>query len=605
MVKKIISRITVFFASLLIILTALNTLEVSVDFPNLVKQTDVSGQELPTAVVNEIFSLSVEINHSSPKVDKIDVKGLDAFIVIQQSQGQSVTAYNGAISRTTTINAQIKATKPGKFKIGPVHVQAGKETASSGDFYCQVIEQSAPPQANTSTHTRPAQAAGMEIELIPSKREVYWGEPLEITIRYIATGNVFEFAPEIPEQVNFLTKDQQNRGQREIIRNGRKLPIHEHVITYLPVRTGPANIGPIAVHYSVATQQKRHRGGFSGFDILFGLGPQVEHKTAHSTALNILVKPLPKTKEKVSIVGTISKFDLSVDKPSVEVNEPIKLVASITGRGNLDFVEDLPLKLPDGFREFKSKTFLHRVPGTSGIVTKSIEYVLQINRSGHIELPGQKLLYFDPESEIYKTIESNNLELFLSGEAVEPAKKTIDELAKEVNSESEQNKTSNELAYIFDNAGNRGISLSWWLFFILLLLPLFIHLQRVKAFITKCLSRYEKKPSQKDILFLASKELTKLVQSGKADKLHQFFIKTLAALWQIHEQEVTENFIEAQLEKFQWEESRIKEFIDFMHTCTSLHFTKQTISEEVHSALLKKSQYWVLLLGTPPSRSKE
>lgn len=605
MVKRKVYNISIFFASLLTIITTLNALEVSVDFPTLAKQSDSSGQELPTAIVNEVFSLTIEINHSSPKVDKIDVKGLEAFSVIQQSQGQSVTAYNGVISRTTTITAHIKATNTGKFKIGPIHVQAGNETASSGDFYCQVIEPSASSPTNTSSPSRPSQAGGMEVELIPSKREVYWGEPLEITIHYIATGNVFEFAPEIPEQANFLTKDQQNRGQREIIRNGKRLPIYEHVITYLPVKTGPANIGPIAVHYSVATQQRRQRGGLSGFDILFGLGPQVEQKTAHSKTLNILVKPLPKTKDKVAIVGTISKFDLSVDKPSVQVNEPIKLVASITGKGNLDFIEDLPLNLPQGFRSFKSKTLLHRAPGNSGIVTKSIEYVLQINKSGQVELPEQKLLYFDPEAEVYKNIVSNKLELFLSGDVVEPAKKTVDELAKEVTLESEANKPNNELAYIFDNAGGYGISLSWWLFFIFLLLPLFIHLQTIKAIIASIASQYKKKPSQKEILSIASKELNKLVQSGKADKLHQFFIKTLAALWQIHEQEVTENAMEAQLEKLGWEECRIKDFLDFIHTCTSLHFTKQTLSEEVHSALLKKSQYWVLLLATPPSRSKE
>lgn len=605
MVDIILKKIPLLTLALALI-APLRALEVSVDFPNLAKQTDASGQELPTAAVGEVFSLTVEISHASANIETIDVKGLDAFKVIQQSQGQAATFFNDKLTRTTTITAQIKADKPGKFKIGPVYVRAGKETGTSGEFYCQIVEASATTSNTITTKpARPSQSAAMEVELVPSKREVYWGEPFELTIRYIATGPVFEFAPEIPEQVNFLTTDQQNRGQREIFRNGKKMPAYEHVITYLPVKTGQASIGPITVHYAVASHQKRQHGGFAGFDILFGLGPQVEQKSVASPTLNVMVKPLPKTKQKVSIVGNITKFELSVDKPSVQVNEPIKLIVSITGKGNLDFVEDCPLDLPNGFRTFKSKTSLSRIPGTNGIVTKSIEYILQINKSGHVELPAQKLLYFDPEAEAYKTIESNQLELFLSGDVVEPAKKSVDELAKEANADTDPTPPANELAYIFDDAGNTGTKLTWWLFFILMLLPLMLHIQAIKKLISIQMARFKKQPGSNEILATASKELGILVQTGKAEKLHQFFVKTLATLWQVHEQEVTESMIEMHLEKLQWEDFRIKEFVEFIHTCASLHFTKQATSEDVRSMLLKKSQYWILLLGTPPSRSKE
>lgn len=566
--------------------------EISVTFPELARKQESDGREVVVVPAGETFAIIIEIQQAPEHIETLEMAGLEAFKIIGQAGGTSSTIMNGTTSTTRTITLHLRGEKPGIYKIGPVQAKAGDKQATSGVFYCRIEEGGTVSSAAAAQKRAAARGASLEAELIPSKSEVYWGEPLEVTLRYIAYGQIYQLAPEIPEQANFLSLGMQDRGGREVLRNGKPTKVYEQVITYLPIKTGSVSMGPMPVHYTVPVRQ---RGRLSHFDLFFG--PQAEQKETTAPAIQVRVKPLPKTNKKVSIVGKIDSFVLGVDKPTAQVNDPLKLSVSITGKGNLEFAEELPLSFPAGFKIYKAKSLLHRHHDQSGKVTKTIEYVLQVNKSGQVEIPAQQLVYFDPEADTYKTLQSNTVELFLSGDVVEQPKKSIDELAREVN-EPQGSKKNEELAYIFEETSSSAAALPWWLVILCMIIPLFLYVRSLKKWLAeRCLKFFKKPPTNKEIIEQAKKELDQLVAAGNIERLHQFFIKTMAALWQRHEQEMTEQVIEQHLRREEWSEERLQEFMEYLQASASLHFTKQEILPQTREMLLKKSQYWLLLLG--------
>jgi hypothetical protein len=587
--------------ALLGLITNLAALEVSMKFPDLVNKPDADGHQVPTAIFGEVFAVDIEISGAHEGTDEVEVKGFEPFKIIGKSVTQSSSTSNGKTTSVSTIRLQVKSFKAGIHKVGPIKVRSGKITATSGEFFCQIEPKKKAKEeqsAGDKSHIVRTKDQALEVELIPSKSEVYWGESFDVTIRYIAHDQIYQLVPEVPEQANFFKKDIQNRGWRQISRNGIVSKVYEQVVTFLPVKAGAAAIGPMHIHYSVpAKQQQFSSGGMEQF-FSMAFGPQAEQKEVDVPAVNIFVKSLPKTKKQTSLVGIMTGFDISVDKPTVQVNEPIKLVVNITGRGNLEFTEEIPLNLPQGSKVFKAKASMLEVPGSKGISTKKIEYILQVNKSGRMEFPVQELRYFDPEAGVYKSLSSEPIELFLTGDVVAEPTKTVDELAREVTDDSLMAKKDNRQGFIFDEPGYGDVAMSWWMFLLLMLLPLGLYVRTLLGWLNKELfQRLKKEQGTQSILNQAEKEVASIIAAGSATKLYQFFIKLLAKLWRLHEQEVTEQVIEQRLAQGGWKDDRIREFVNYLQMCASLHFTRQIISAEICEMLLKKSQYWVLLFG--------
>lgn len=568
--------------SILFLCSISQALQVKVTIPDLEKKKEVSGQEVSVAQAGQIFGIIIEIYSQGESFDQISLPGSDAFAIRDQEVGGQSTIFNNNIIRVQTITLQVSNDKPGLYKLGPIRVRSAGKTVIGNELHCRVEE--IKREDNT-----------LDGEIILPKKAVFWGESFDVTIRYVLHDSIMQIQPDIPEQSHFLVKGMREPGMRQVLRNGKMAYVYEYVVTYLPVKTGDVTIGPMPVHYSVALRGLRPE---EIMNAMMSGRPLAQQKKTVAPAVHIQVKPLPKNNKKTSLVGQLKDFVLAVDKPTVQVNDPIKLQVMFSGKGNLEFTEEVPLQLPPGCKMYKAKTALDKIPGNDGFVAKTIEYVLQVNKSGAVEIPAQQLLYFDPEAQAYKTITSNAVELFLTGDVVEQPKKSIDELAKEVNDDASQKKANKEPAYIFDEAGRTVGALPWWLFVVLLLLPLMMYVRSVAALIDdKILKRFKKQPKAREILGAASKELTAIVLAQQHDKLYQFFVKTMAVLWQVHEQEVTEQVIEQRLTSLQWEEEKLKEFISYLHSCASVHFTKQAIGEEMQTMLLQKAHDWLLLLG--------
>jgi hypothetical protein len=493
---------------------------------------------------------------------------------------------NGAMTVTKSISLTLKAKRVGSCKIGPVTVKTPHEEITGTALYVNV--EAAKPKSLTRSKI-------FDIEIVPAKKEVFWGEPLVIALRYFQTDAVLDYDIILPEHSNFIKKEIKEIDTRPKLHGGTIQRARVHELTLIPVKAGICTVGPMRTVYRVRVEQVAQN---SLFALMFSNMVMVENREITIPPVEIRVKPLPKNKENIALVGDITGLELTVDKATAQVNDPIKLSVNITGYGNLEFTEMIPLTLPAGCKVFKSKSSLHNHPGGKGIATKTIEYVLQANVAGQIQIPAQKLGYFDPVAEIYKSVSSQPVDLFLTGDPVAQPTKSVDELAREVTNEPTATKKPVE-AFVFEDAGRHQVKLDWWLMVLFMFAPLCLHVRTIINWLHSLHARFKKAPTRSEILKEASHELARIIAADKPEQLHQFFIKIIAQLYGVHEQDVTEIMIEERFtQSGVWTSEQIQAFINYLHTCTSLHFTRQTITPTTRSAVLEQSREWLTRLST-------
>lgn len=118
------------------------------------------------------------------------------------------------------------------------------------------------------------------------------------------------------------------------------------------------------------------------------------------------VQPLPSANKPSDFSGAVGSYSwrISIDKDTVEVDQPITLKASVTGSGNIKKLPSVEIPELESFRLYDSgsnENISKKNYKVSG--SKSFEWVLIPTAPGEYELPKLSFNYFDPWSKKYKT----------------------------------------------------------------------------------------------------------------------------------------------------------------------------------------------------------
>ena len=86
-------------------------------------------------------------------------------------------------------------------------------------------------------------------------------------------------------------------------------------------------------------------------DPFFNRNFQNVEMNVESNPLTIDVKPLPSTGKPLDFSGAVGSFNMAseIDRTELKSNEPINLKVTISGKGNLELIDDLPLSFPPDF----------------------------------------------------------------------------------------------------------------------------------------------------------------------------------------------------------------------------------------------------------------
>jgi len=176
---------------------------------------------------------------------------------------------------------------------------------------------------------------------------------------------------------------------------------------------------------------------------------QVVKKRVKAPSLQVNVSPLP-SGAPASFAGGVGDFKMSVKltKDSVNANEAVSLIVSISGSGNLNLIDAPKVEFPADFEVYDTKVS-DNASGQGGVKnsgTKVFEYPVIPRGAGVFEIGPVEFSYYDISTQKYKTLNSGKLILRV-GQAVEGTDSSVASLPMGINKQSVKS-IGNDVRYI-------------------------------------------------------------------------------------------------------------------------------------------------------------
>lgn len=328
--------------------------------------------------------------------------------VVSSSQSSQISIINGNMSSQGVYQFQLQPTQTGTLTIDPITLEMNGQVFSTQPIQIQVTQGQGPSQSvqNLGQPSDPAPAPttlngqDLFVEAVVDNERPYQGEQVTYTFRFYQAVNLNGRASYQPPEFKGLWDDvepTQNSYQTEIA--GRPYLVTEFHHILFPTIAGELVIDPT---------------------MLVIPGGLWERDTTLQTQPVVLdVQGLPGGAP-ASFKGAVGKFGLNtaVDKQDTKVGEPITLNVEISGQGNVGTMGDPAWADNDNWRSFESdsNTYTEVINGRLR-GSKSYERLMVPTAGGQITLPGVEYTYFDPETETYETLNSEDVQINVSGSA--------------------------------------------------------------------------------------------------------------------------------------------------------------------------------------------
>lgn len=348
----------------------------------------------------------------------------NANIVFGPSQGQSssYSNVNGKITRSHTISFTYYLVAPaeGSVVIPSASVSAGGKTYHSEQRTIKVVKDLPQnnPQIPTGTSRRNTSASSQSttqtidesnlfLRAIPSRTKMMKGEEVIVSYRLYTNVGVAECRiTRLPAYKGFWTEDLPSSDHlgTEVV-NGKQYDVFElHRIAAYPQTDGSLTIDPMEIEVNVLTVSRSN----SFFDSFFGGGYQKVPKKLKSDKINFTVNPLPTPPEGFNEAVGDFKITSLIDSSSIRAGEPFTIKYTVSGKGNLQLINDLETHFPSDFEVYAPKTSDNLTRGRQGISgSKTFEYILIPRIQGQYTIKPATLTFFNPNTQTYETIASD------------------------------------------------------------------------------------------------------------------------------------------------------------------------------------------------------
>lgn len=378
--------------------------------------------------VGEQFRLQYTVNTT-------DVKGFragnipDAFDVLMgpsTSTQQSFQYVNGksTSSSSVTYTYILLANKNGTFTISGAKAKVEGKDVSSNSVKITVSGKANPSQGsqqgavNRGGGVRPSgsRISGNDlfIKVSANKTRVHEQEPILLTYKVYAQVELTQLEGKMPDLNGFHTQEvplpQQKSFHIENV-NGRSyrcVTWSQYVM--FPQMTGKMQI-PSIKFKGIVVQENTNIDPFEAF-FNGGSGYVEVKKDIIAPGLTIQVDPLPQKPDNFS--GGVGTFNISasLDKGTIKAGNPVKIIVTVSGNGNLKLINQPTLNLPKDFETYDPKLTDKTKLTSAGLEGSMIYEFLAVPRSqGKYEIPPVEFTYFDTKSNSFRTIKSESLVL--------------------------------------------------------------------------------------------------------------------------------------------------------------------------------------------------
>ncbi len=326
---------------------------------------------------------------------------------------------NSGIRQVASYSYILRPVREGTYNIGQASIRAEGKTYRTQPLTIKVTAQSQKP--SNPNDPRSKAAKNVLLRVITNKTSLYQGEPLVASYKvYFSTDIGNPEMLEEPDYTGFYRKDidikrittRRERYQGKDFTTGT---IRQMVL--IPQRSG--SIKPGAVEYKIPTQIS------SGRRDIFGrmIGKTVNLNISRDFP-TLEVKPLPLKNQPSDFSGAVGnyKLDVSLSRTEVTADESITLKIKVSGSGNLKLLEIPEPEVPSAFEVYDPKYSEKISVGATGMNgSKTYEYLLIPRYNGDYKIPPVSFSYFDPDEKRYKTINSEEFTVKVSGGSNQPA----------------------------------------------------------------------------------------------------------------------------------------------------------------------------------------
>lgn len=386
---------------------------------------EFTGATKNNVQVGEQFRAVYTVNQQVDKFEGPDFEGFNVLSGPNQSTNQSYQFVNGKVSQSyqLTFTYYLQAAKEGTFTIAPAKIIAGGKSFQSNSLNIIVGKSSSPQtpatQGGGQRQTQASQGTpgknDIFIKASLDKSRPYQGEQIIITYKIYTTVPISQInISKISSFPGFWSKSLLNdndplKQSTEVI-NGKEYVVADlRKIALYAQRSGEIRVEPMELECvaQVKVEGSRSRDPFfdSFFnDPFFNRNFQNVQMNIESNPLTIDVKPLPSEGKAVDFSGAVGSFTIAseIDRTELKTNEPLTLKITVTGKGNLELIEALPVVFPPDFETYDPKITNNLSKNNSGISgSRTFEYLIIPRNPGEFQIKAVPFSYFDPVKQAY------------------------------------------------------------------------------------------------------------------------------------------------------------------------------------------------------------
>ena len=385
------------------------------------------------ASVGEAFRVEFELN-AKPDSDSFVPPTFENFEVLagpSVSQGSSVQIINGQMTKSVSyaITYVLQPRKAGTFAIASATIGVKKKSYTTQRTMIEVRDGAhsggATQQSNGRSHGESAESRAnrtiekddLLLQLELSSRSVYKGEPVRAILKLYSRVNIAgSESSKMPTFNGFWSQqvDIEQGPFRETL-NGKVYEAY-NIAEYLlyPQQSGTLTIEPaqLTVVAQVVVQSNR------GFDPFFGGGHEVYNvrRDLKTPEVKVQVKEFP-AGAPASFTGAVGRYTISHRLSSAEVtaNSAVTLQLTVSGTGNLNFIQAPTLSLPSSFElyDVKSEEKI-QTNGSGSVGYRRFDYPFIVRAEGDYEIAPVEFTYFDLEKKQYVTLATPPLKIVVT-----------------------------------------------------------------------------------------------------------------------------------------------------------------------------------------------
>ncbi|MCB1194873.1 protein BatD [bacterium] len=348
------------------------------------------------------------------------ISGMDVVFQGQSKRGSSQVSIivNGRQQTVKNVQSYIYQyelipTQPGQGSIPSITVLAGGKK-----YYTEPIQ-------FTVTKSVPEEERDVFITVALSTTDCFVEQPVVMEIKWYFTRSIESYAldiPFLPALKNFILKDiapVNNKDYEKIVynqqvmeyfentaelRNGIKTQVLVLRKIFVPISSGTYTFEPILLRCDVVKGYKDSQEQF-GFGLFSSRRPVIEHRTVRSQPITLTVNSLPPVPAGYPSVVSVGSYrmDVSAEPRTVNVGDPITVMVSIAGDGNIEGIEVPEITTENQFRVFAEDPKTDVSVTAQGIRgTKQFQILLIPLNESITAIPPVTLGYFDPESRSFQ-----------------------------------------------------------------------------------------------------------------------------------------------------------------------------------------------------------